>query len=207
MLAPFKKCRCSRRVGNVGCLSKSSSRTRARLARVPMVIQGAMKLPKVRLLEKGGGMLQSLNKKKMPVKTRDNSSTVVVLRASTHRDAVLDFGKVAVLLVPGFNGSKSCPITSGGPLRSNCQWCYASWFEYALQGMLFIWTCLVCSWDVRAAWSDKCSKKLLSKAHPRRHIPHIRAIFFTNVGLLCQWSKLQQIGHLTRLDGSVPSAF
>lgn len=45
----------------------------------------------------------------MPVKTRDNSSTVVVLRASTHRDAVLDFGKVAVLLVPGFNAPKAAP--------------------------------------------------------------------------------------------------
>ena len=40
----------------------------------------------------------------------------------------------------------------------------------------------------------------------RRHILRCRAIVFTNAGLLCQWSKLQPIGPLTRLDDCAPSA-
>lgn len=91
--------------------------SQSRLARVPMIIQGAIKLPKVRLLEKGGGNAPKFERKEVPVKTRDNSSTVV-LRASTHRDAVSDFDKVqrnpGSFVRSWIHNSKSCPITSVG---------------------------------------------------------------------------------------------
>ncbi len=106
---------------------------------VASVRQGAITLPKVRFLEDGGGNAPKFERIEVPVRTRDNSSTVV-LRASTHRDVVLDFGKMQCN--PGsfvrswIQCSKSCPITSVGdtwdwlePLRSNCQWCYVSCFE------------------------------------------------------------------------------
>eukprot|EP00434_Breviolum_minutum_P040197 symbB.v1.2.035714.t1/scaffold4845.1/size35134/2 len=82
-----------------------------------MIIQGAIKWPKVRLLEKGGGNAPKFERKEVPVKTRDNSSTVV-LRASTHRDAVSDFDKVqrnpGSFVRSWIHNSKSCPITSVG---------------------------------------------------------------------------------------------
>lgn len=86
--------------------------SQSRLARVPMIIQGAIKLPKVRLLEKGGGNAPKFERKEVPVKTRDNFSTVV-LRASTHRDAVSDLTKCnvtqAVSFVLGFTTPKIAP--------------------------------------------------------------------------------------------------
>ena len=88
------------------------------IARVPMLVRGAIVQPKVCLLTKGGADAPQFDRKEVSIKSDAKKVETVFLRAATRRDLVANFERLQ--RNPGqsvrswIQWSKSCPLTQVG---------------------------------------------------------------------------------------------